>query len=90
MSRRGNANFARQAQQPVIKDAVYRECAYKEWVTHQFNKVEVTAWGDQKPEPKVTAQMQHFAPPKAYGDAITGARPAGKPSAVPDDLQGKM
>lgn len=66
MSRRGNANFARQAQQPVIKDAVYRECAYKEWVTHQFNKVDVTAWGDQKPEPKVTAQMQHFAPPKAY------------------------
>ncbi|CAD7944923.1 unnamed protein product, partial [Amoebophrya sp. A120] len=65
MARRGGDNFAREAQQPVIQDRVYKECAYKEWITHKFNSVKVEAWGDKPVAPKVTVAMEHFAPPKA-------------------------
>ncbi|CAD7958909.1 unnamed protein product [Amoebophrya sp. A25] len=91
MSRRGTSNFARAAQQPVIQDSVFKECAYKEWVTHQFNEVKVESWGEKEkqagePQRKATAYMKHFAPPKAYGTGITGAPAAGKPSVVPEGV----
>ena len=46
MSRRGIANFAREAQKPTTQDAVHKECVYKEWVTHDFNKVDINCWGE--------------------------------------------
>ena len=72
MSRRGIANYAREAQQPVCQDNVHKECVYKEFVTHKFNDVKIESWGQKRSGPEAskehykTASQLHFAPPQAY------------------------
>ncbi len=56
-------------------------------VTHEFKDVKIEGWGDKPPEPKVPAAARHFAPPEARDQTVVNMRPAGKPSAVPDDIK---
>ena len=92
MARRGTSNFAREAQQPTIQDAVFKECMYKEWYTHDKNpQCNVQSWGDDPVDPqhKISAYSRQYAPPKLYSQKDREAPPAGKPSEIIQMYGGK-